>query len=72
MGVICSSVGLIFGLLYSRFFELKHQQQVQKQEKKGGFAIWIKTNTDSQVSAANNILFKNNAKSIEVTTVTED
>ncbi|KTD17523.1 hypothetical protein [Legionella jordanis] len=65
-GVLGGIVGAIVGAFLAKFIK-KHQiEQVRKQERAGGFVIWVTVSTDEQINEVVNILNACHAREIKV------
>ncbi|MBA3537233.1 MAG: hypothetical protein H0T84_11595 [Tatlockia sp.] len=63
-GFIGALIGSILGLFLYSLTRKRHDRKIRKQEKKGGFLIWINTHSSQQYQQVMEILFKNRAHNI--------
>lgn len=61
MGII---VGAIIGSILAGFLKLYRNMIIKKQEKKGGFVLWVNATSQEQISNIIHILEKHHAKQI--------
>jgi hypothetical protein len=65
-GVLGAIVGAIAGTFLSRWIRNRQTEQIRKQERAGGFVLWITVTTDEQINEAVNILKGYHAREIKI------
>ncbi|WP_298627011.1 hypothetical protein [uncultured Legionella sp.] len=55
-GICGTIVGSILGLLLAKVVKMKHDERISKQEKKGGFVLWVTVHSAEQHQEVINIL----------------
>ncbi|KTD22020.1 Uncharacterised protein [Legionella lansingensis] len=66
-GLLGAIIGAISGALLAKFVRNHQIEQIRKQERKGGFVLWITVTTDEQMDEAIKILEGYHARQIQVT-----
>jgi len=58
-------IGSAIGLICATWVKHRHDRKIKKQEAKGGFVLWVNTNTQQQYEQVINILQKYDVKALE-------
>lgn len=64
-GAAGGAVGAVFGFLLYKIIKAHREREHDKQEKKGGFVIWVQVESEAQIQEIENILKKYHAVNIE-------
>ncbi|KTC85184.1 AtpZ/AtpI family protein [Legionella brunensis] len=65
-GILGAIVGAIAGAFLAKFVSNQQVEQIRKQERKGGYVLWITATSDKQVNEVIAILQGYNAREIKV------
>lgn len=65
-GVLGAVIGAIAGALLAKFISKRQNKQIRRQERKGGFVLWITVTSEKQVKEALSILKGYHAREITV------
>jgi len=69
LGAFCGAVaGGAIGLTVVKSIQSHHQDKINRQIKKGGFVVWINTDTPEKLAQAKDILASHNAEHIQTKT----
>lgn len=64
-GILSAIIGSALGFFLAKSVKNSHDEQIKKQERKGGYVIWILTHSKKQQKQVMDILNRNDALSIK-------